>query len=85
MGDYRVTSQYDHYKEAEDLIVMLHDTRLRNHSDALKAAMDEGATGTEIFMALRWNIEKLLNEKTCSEKVFAKAKRLWEELDKALR
>lgn len=79
-----MTYKYDHYNEAEELIMMLHATQLQDYGSTLQAAMDEGATGTEIFMALRWNLEKLLNEQSCSDLVRAKAKRLWEELDKAL-
>lgn len=79
-----MTYEYDHYQESEELITMLHGTQLQNYGSALQAAMDDGATGTEIFMALRWNLEKLLNEQLCSDLIRAKAKRLWEELDKAL-
>ena len=80
-----MTCEYDHYKESEELITMLHGTRFQSYGSALQAAMDNGVTGTEIFMALRWNLERLLNEQSCSDLVRAKAKRLLEELDKALR
>lgn len=76
---------YDHYKEVEELIVMLRAAQLQDYGDTLKKAMDEGATGTEIFMSLRWNLEKLLNDQLCTDLVRAKAKRLWSELDKALK
>lgn len=79
-----MTYEYDHYKEADELITILHTTQLQDYGNTLQAAMDEGATGTEIFMALRWNLEKLLNEQSCTGLVRTKAKRLWAELDKAL-
>lgn len=77
-------SNYDHYQEAVSIITMLRGTSLNSYGDSLQSAIDEGATGTEIFMALRWNVEKLLDEDNLDELVRARAKRLWEELDKAL-
>lgn len=79
-----MTYEYDHYKAAEELITMLQATQLRDYGHTLQTAMDEGATGTEIFMALRWKLDKLLDEQSCTDLIRAKAKRLWEELDKAL-
>lgn len=79
-----MTYQYGHYKETEELIAMLHATQLRNYGSSLQTAMDEGATGTEIFMALRWNLEKLLSEPSCPDLIRAKSKKLWKKLDKAL-
>ena len=84
MVGHKMTYEYDHYREAEELIKMLDVAQLQDHGDILQAAMDEGATGTEIFMGLRYNLEKLLNEQSCPDLIRAKAKRLWEELDKAL-
>lgn len=77
-------NEYDHYRETEELIAMLQNTQLQSYGDALQKAMDEGATGTEIFMALHWNLERLLSEKIRLDMIRAKAKRLSEELDKAL-
>ena len=80
-----MSNQYDHFQEAQDLIKMLRNIHLHVQADDLQSAMDDGSTGNEIFMALRWNIEKLLNEKKCTDIVLVKAKKLWEELDKALK
>jgi GTP cyclohydrolase FolE2 len=77
-------SNFDHYREADSIIQMLRGTSLSRYSDLLQSAMDEGATGTEIFMALRWNIEKLLNENNLDNLVRVRARHLWKELDKAL-
>lgn len=78
-------NNYDHYQEAKSIITMLQGTALNGYGDLLQNAMDEGATGTEIFMALRWNIEKLLKEDGLDDLTRVRAKQLWEELDKALR
>lgn len=77
-------SNYDHYQEAKSIITMLQESSLANYSDLLQNAMDEGATGTEIFMALRWNLENLLKEDDLDDLIKARITRLKEELDKAL-
>ena len=77
-------ADYDHYEEAASIIRMLRQTSLNNYSDSLQNAMDEGATGTEIFMALRWNLENLLNEDSLNDLIKVKATRLWKEIDKVL-
>jgi len=76
---------YDHYQETEELISMLGNAGLKQYGESLQRAMDEGATGTEIFMALRWHIDQLLAEPSMDDVIKAKAKRLLNELDKALR
>ena len=75
---------YDHYVEMQELIDMLRKEGLNNYADALLKAMEEGATGTEIFMALRWNVKNLIESKQCSDIAEIKARRLYQELDKAL-
>ena len=77
-------NNYDHYKEAQSIISMLQGTSLSIYSEKLKDSMEKGSTGTEIFMALRWNIERLLKEKNLNRSVRDRAQRLWEELDKSL-
>ena len=77
-------NNYDHYQEVKSIIAMLQGTSLCSYGDKLQNAMDEGSTGSEIFMALRWNIQKLLKEEDLDDLTKVKAKRLWEELDKAL-
>jgi hypothetical protein len=75
---------YDHYVEMQELIDMLRKEGLNNYADAMLKAMEEGATGTEIFMALRWNVKNLIESKQCSDIAEIKARRLYQELDKAL-
>ncbi len=79
-----MSNEYDHYKETEHLIKLLKDVKLDDYGLALQSAMNQGSTGTEIFMALRWNLEKVLDDGACSELITKKAKRLWKELDRAL-
>ena len=75
---------YDHYAEAQELIDMLRRDELNDSADTLLKAMEEGATGTEIFMALRWSIKELIEAEKCSNMIKIKAERLYQELDKAL-
>jgi len=80
-----MSKQYDHYQEAQVLVTMLRDIQLNDQADSLQSAMDSGSTGNEIFMALRWNIEKLISEKQCTGIALVKAKKLLEELDRSLK
>ena len=63
---------------------MLRKEGLGDYSDALLKAMDEGATGTEIFLALRWNVKNLIDAEKCSDASEKKARRLFKELNVAL-
>ena len=47
--------------------------------------MEAGSTGTEIFMALRWNVNRVLASNQCSSNTKEFAKNLYIELDKALK
>lgn len=77
---------FDHYKEARELAEQLRKEKIPCFADKIIGAMEEGSTGTEIFMALRWNIENLLKTKdySLSKTIKDKASRLYKELDKAL-
>ena len=75
---------YDHYAETQELADLLRKENLGDYADALVKAMQEGATGTEIFMALRWNVKNIVATKKCSDLTEVKARRLYQELDKAL-
>lgn len=77
-------TSFDHYAEARELASLLREEYLDDFAISLIRAMEEGATGTEIFMALRWNIKQLLEANKCSDLTTAKARRLFEELDKTL-
>jgi hypothetical protein len=77
---------FDHYKEARELAEELRKEKIEHFADRIIRAMEEGSTGTEIFMALRWNIEQLLKTKelSYSKSIKDKARCLYSELDKAL-
>ena len=55
---------YDHYNETLELVGLLRNENLGAQANALLRAMEEGATGSEIFMALRWNVNNIINAKT---------------------
>lgn len=76
---------YDHYKEADELIEELRKFGFDEAADGLREAIDGGSTGTEIFMALRWKLGKLLEQSKLPELLQARAKRLRKELDVQLR
>ena len=77
---------FDHYKEALELSKELRRQEIDDFADQIIRAMEQGSTGTEIFMALRWNIENLLNKKShlLPKAIKNKARRLLEQLEKAL-
>ncbi len=79
-------ANFDHYKEAEEIAEALRKEKLESIADEIIKAMEEGSTGTEIFMALRWNIDILLKTKelSYSKNIKDRATRLFNELDKAL-
>lgn len=77
-------TEYDHYNEAKTLISTLRDTPCADYADALQAAIDGGSTGTEIFLALRWNLEHLIDEENLDPAIRRRAIQLRDELDSAL-
>lgn len=76
---------FDHYDEATKLAEELRKNNFFNYANAIIDAMECGATGTEIFMALRWNIEKVIKSCEVSDSLKTQAKRLYKELDKSLK
>ncbi|WP_260262111.1 hypothetical protein [Vibrio intestinalis] len=80
-----MSDNYDHYEEAEKLISLLEGCQMESTAIALRRCLDEGSTGTEIFMSLHWNLGKLLNEEQCPSNVFISANKLWKELDTSLK
>jgi hypothetical protein len=53
-------TSYDHYKVAENIARNLLRNGYDQWSRCIKEAIETGSTSTEILMALRWNLEKLL-------------------------
>jgi hypothetical protein len=78
---------FDHYKEARELAEELRKEKIDHFANQIIKAMEEGSTGTEIFMTLRWNIEQLLKTKelSCQKRIKDKAICLYRELGNALK
>ena len=53
----------DYYAEAKDLAAILDRDGLPEQAQALVRAIDDGSTGTEILMALRWHLERIDSSK----------------------
>lgn len=76
--------KYDHYAVAQELIFHLEKEGHANDAANLRAAMEDGSTGTEIFMALRFHLEDMLRKLYLKEDTHLKALRLLSELNDAL-
>lgn len=74
--------KYDHFVETEKLAQLLVTDKANDQAEALLNALSEGCTGTEINMALRWNIKNILMLDFISEESRICAERLWDELYK---
>lgn len=75
---------YNHYEEVAKLSEELRNENLDNAADTITHCIEAGATGTEIFMALRWNIGKILKSNKLSKNAKLRAQRLYDELEKSL-
>lgn len=54
-----MSSTYDIYRAANELISRLADAGRENEAAMLRSAIENGSTGTEILMALRFNMERI--------------------------
>lgn len=54
-----VSSTYDIYRAANAFISRLADAGHENEAAMLRSAIENGATGTEILMALRFSMERI--------------------------
>lgn len=77
-------TNFDHYAAARTLISHLEHAGLASEAAALVAAMEDGATGTEIFMALRFHLSEILNRAHLPVDARKLASRLMNELDDTL-
>lgn len=68
--------EFELYKEARILADELNHLNLIDHSEAIQDAIDNGATGTEICMALRFSLKELLRDTKCSADTRLMAKKL---------
>ena len=55
-------SNYDHYDEAKSIADQIDTKGFSDQAAAVRNAIDEGRSGTEIFMQLRFYLEPLLEE-----------------------
>jgi hypothetical protein len=77
-------SNFDHYGATRDLISLLGQSGNDIEAAALRAAMDEGATSTEIFMALRFHLAEIVKSVPLTGSSRTLAFKLLAELDEAL-
>lgn len=76
--------KFDHYGAARELIAQLHQAGYISEAVALNAAIEDGATGTEILMQLRFQLKKLINKATLTKSLRTLTSALLTELDEVL-
>ncbi|KLU26507.1 hypothetical protein EOS_09225 [Caballeronia mineralivorans PML1(12)] len=74
----------DPYQEAKAIADSLDKVGLREHADQVRGALVEGATGTEIYMILRWRLANLAQDLAIPADLKARAILLHDYLDRAL-
>lgn len=74
----------DYYAESRRLAVDLRAEGLDDSADALLAAIESSSTGTEILMAIKWNLDSLTASGEGSRNLMLRAAGLRTELVKAL-
>jgi len=77
-------SNFDYYAAAEELISRLDQEGHVGEAAKLRAAIEEGSTGTEIFMALRFHLAEIIKRASLKGELQIKASRLLAELNDAL-
>lgn len=77
-------SNFDHYAAAQELISRLESEGHAADAAKLRAAMEDGSTGTEIFMALRFHLAEIVRRTPLKGETQTKASRLLGELNDAL-
>ena len=78
-----IGEKFDYLQEAGTLIDILRKDGRADDVRDLQEAMEEGSTGTEIVLALRWHLEKLLKQRSgLTPLVQQRSRRLLEQLEK---
>jgi hypothetical protein len=49
----------DYHAEAREIARSLDDEGYKGEAQSLRDAIDNGSTGTEILMGLRWNLQRI--------------------------
>ena len=75
---------YDYYEEASSLASLLTKDGEDKYATKLNEAIEQGCTGTEILMALKFNIEEILKLSSISEASKKKATNLYDKLVEVL-
>lgn len=55
-----MTQSFDYYQEAKEIAGLLKRNGERKWADKIIESIEAGATGTEILMGVRWNIQECL-------------------------
>jgi hypothetical protein len=76
---------YDYYGEAKRLAEALERSGFSGYGSEIVGAMEEGETGTEIFMIIRMRLAKLLTVEGLPLDLRASIQALHEKLDGALK
>ena len=77
-------SNYDHYAAARDLTSSLEEEGYAADAAKLRSAIANGATGTEIFMELRFHLSEIIQRVPMTAQSWITASRLLAELNDAL-
>lgn len=75
---------YDYYGEAKSLAEDLNKAGFSMYSSEILGAMEEGGTGTEIFMILRARLARLISEEKFPLDLMERVKALHKKLSNAL-
>jgi hypothetical protein len=79
-------ANYEYYAVAREIEKKLNEEGFNNWSQKLEDAIISGATGTEIFMALRWNLNQIKREaKTISKETLSLIDDLFIHINAALK
>jgi hypothetical protein len=76
---------YDHYQETKKIAQLLTAEGHAAKAQELLSALTEGATGTEIFMILRYRLTPLLNLPGLSAEIEQRISILCQSINAALR
>jgi hypothetical protein len=75
----------DPYQEARSIADSLDGIGLHEYAVQLRGALVEGATGTEIYMNLRWRLANMVDDKDVAAEVKTRIRLLHGYLDRALK
>ena len=74
----------DFYKVLEDLQHRLGQLGRQDLAKRLEEAVSAGSTGTEILMAVRWNLSQIMKEPDLPDNIRARIKELLVDLKRTL-